>query len=162
MPKSMLPENLKKTKSVRRTTGLLIAVIAIGSVIGGWYYYSINKDKHEVVFDDVAVEVELARSQQERTQGLSGRDKLDNKTGMLFIFDESDTHGFHMKDMNFAIDIIWMDENGKVVDTTPYLSPDTYPETFRPSDPVRYALEVPAGFSQDHGIKVGDKARLEY
>ncbi|KKW06723.1 MAG: hypothetical protein UY42_C0026G0007 [Parcubacteria group bacterium GW2011_GWA2_49_16] len=36
------------------------------------------------------------------------------------------------------------------------VSPDTYPQSFTPGEPARYALEIPAGFAQAHGIAEGD------
>lgn len=146
---------------MRKASAAFLITTVVAAVISGWYFY-VSSDKPSVSFDDVDVEVELAQTTQERVQGLSGREKLASGQGMLFIFDEPDIYAFHMKDMNFAIDIIWMDEDRRVVDITHSLSPDTFPERFRPSSPAQYVLEVPAGFSQDNGIKVGDKAQLNY
>src|SRR3989344_9082121 len=60
--------------------------------------------------------VEVADSEVERAQGLSGRKVLAEQTGILFVFPTAEQHAFWMKDMNFALDIIWLDKNWKIVD----------------------------------------------
>ena len=45
-------------------------------------------------------------------KGLSGRDNLADDEGMFFVFEKSDIYPFWMKDMKFAIDIIWIMEDG--------------------------------------------------
>ena len=60
-----------------------------------------------------------------------------------------------MKEMNFPIDIIWLDENLKIVAIKENAMTESYPEVFTPSTPARYVLEVPAGFVQKNKISVG-------
>ena len=54
--------------------------------------------------------VDIADTSEERAQGLSGREALLSDEGMLFIFGESSTHSFWMKEMKFPIDIIFTRE----------------------------------------------------
>lgn len=75
---------------------------------------------------------------------------------MLFVFDRPDRYGFWMRDMHFAIDIVWIDNNWRIVDITHELTPESYPNTFAPSAPALYALEVPAGSALRYSWKVGD------
>ena len=107
---------------------------------------------------DVTVDVEIADTPAARTQGLSGRHELAPGTGMLFVFDRPDTYGFWMPDMYFSIDILWLDVNKRVVHIEPDVSPESYPESFSPPAPALYVLEVPSGWSREHGISVGDRA----
>ena len=53
------------------------------------------------------IKIILAKSDSEKTKGLSGRKDLPKDQGMLFIFDHKDKYGFWMKDMKFPIDIIY-------------------------------------------------------
>lgn len=114
-----------------------------------------------VEFSTVNVAAEVVTAPESRTRGLSGREELGEKAGMLFIFGESDFHHFHMKDMKFPIDIVWLDDDLRVVDITAQLDPDTFPETFTSHRPARYVLEVNAGFAAKHGINRGDKAVID-
>lgn len=103
------------------------------------------------------IRVDLANTPATRTQGLSGRKSLLENEGMLFVFENSGQYGFWMKDMNFPIDIIWVDENKNIVHIEKNLLPDTYPRIFTPQNPSRYVLEVQAGFSDTISLQVGDK-----
>ncbi|MGQ9688882.1 MAG: DUF192 domain-containing protein [Desulfobaccales bacterium] len=87
--------------------------------------------------------------------GLSHRPQLSEGMGMLFVMGQADRHSFCMRDMRFGIDIIWI-AKGRVAALHKGLSPrDT--GDFRPPVPVPLVLEVPAGFADRHGIKVGDR-----
>jgi uncharacterized membrane protein (UPF0127 family) len=106
------------------------------------------------------VSVALAITDAQRQQGLSGTQPLKENEGMLFVFTDDGEHRFWMKDMNYAIDIIWIDADGRIVYIAPSLSPDTYPNSYGPDAPSRYVLEVSAGFASDHRIQVGDRVAL--
>jgi len=111
-----------------------------------------------VEFDGVLVVVEVADTPALRTRGLSGREGLDESGGMLFIFDTPGEYGFHMKDMKFPIDIIWIGQNMRVVDIVTNLPPESYPETVTSSEPAQYVLEVNSGFTSMYDIDIGDEA----
>ena len=69
-----------------------------------------------IEINDKEIAVEVAATAETRSKGLSGRGSLEEGTGMLFIFDSPAQYGFWMKDMNFAIDIVWIDEKFHIVD----------------------------------------------
>ena len=50
-----------------------------------------------------------------RTKGLSGILFLPVYEGRWFVFDEAGMYGFWMKDMNFPIDIVWVDDTFRIV-----------------------------------------------
>ena len=153
----------------------VILIIGIGLGIGFWggidappasqsnrYVSPTAPGEKEVMtvrLADTSVTAEIARTKAERVRGLSGRAALAAGRGMLFIFPASGRHGIWMRDMNFAIDIIWLNEAKKIVHLKRSVSPDTYPESFRPSEPARYVLELSAGWSAEHGLRVGDTVR---
>lgn len=103
---------------------------------------------------------EVAQNYDERVCGLSNRRKLDDSRGLLFIFEEPDKHGFWMKDMNFAIDILWMNQAGKIVFISDNVSPETYPEVFAPDVPASHVLEINAGQAEKLGLQVGSSLTL--
>lgn len=115
---------------------------------------------HVISLGDVTLNVTIADTPEARTQGLSGQSGLVEGTGMLFVFPEDGLYAFWMKDMRFSIDILWISHEGEVVHAERDVAPETYPEAFQPTLPVRYVLEVPAGFSQQHNISVGSKANF--
>ena len=105
--------------------------------------------------------VELAQTPLAWAKGLSGRDSLTEDRGMLFIFPNVDRHSFWMKKMKFPIDIIWIND-GKIVDIAPNVQPslDNPPSSYLPRLPVKFVLEVAAGFSEKNGLKIGDEIKM--
>ena len=86
--------------------------------------------------------------------------ELDKDKGMLFVFENSGEHLFWMKDMNFPIDIIWLNEEKKIVFLKENISPDTFPETFSSEKNSKYVLEVVAGFSQKNNLEEGETVQF--
>lgn len=109
---------------------------------------------------EVQIPVTIADTVESQRQGLSGTASLETGTGKLFVFTKSDTHGFWMKDMNYAIDIIWIDASGTIVYIVPSLAPDSYPSVYASPVPAKYVLEVNAGFTRQQGIVEGDQVDL--
>lgn len=110
-----------------------------------------------VLMRGVEIPVEVANDIASRAKGLSGRASLPENAGMLFTFPEPGLHQFWMPDMRFPIDIIWI-ESGIVVGISPDAQPETdplYPRRYSPPEPVRYVLEVNAGFARTRGILTG-------
>ncbi|HYF13289.1 MAG TPA: DUF192 domain-containing protein [Candidatus Paceibacterota bacterium] len=142
---------------------LLILVIAVIIVIGlvmsmsrgSVEYTSTIKPEGTLRISGTAITFEIADTDEERIRGLSGRPSLRTGHGLLFIFPEEGNHGIWMKDMKFPIDIIWADREGIIVTIARNVSPDTYPQSFYPSKPARYVLELPAGTVDERGILEG-------
>jgi uncharacterized membrane protein (UPF0127 family) len=90
--------------------------------------------------------VEVAKTPEQRQQGLMLREKLEPSAGMLFVFEEEDFHAFWMKNTLIPLDVIWIGEDLKVVDVqtlTPCVAEECL--NFRPSEKAKYVLEVAAG-----------------
>lgn len=117
-----------------------------------------KKNLHTVRFDRVSFNVRIADSEKEREQGLSGTTELPSNRGMLFVFESSGFWGIWMKDMNYPIDILWLNDRKEVVHIEQHILPESYPRTFMPRVPARYVLELPADATEKHGIKQGDSA----
>ena len=105
-------------------------------------------------------QVDVLRSDAQRANGLSGREKLTDQQGAFFIFEQPGPYRFWMKEMNFSIDIIWLDQALKVVDITKDAKPESFPRAFAPSSPAQYVLEINAGLSDKYGFKIADQAEL--
>jgi uncharacterized protein len=104
--------------------------------------------------------VELARTPEARERGLMFREKLDADAGMLFIFDESEPHAFWMKNTLIPLDMIFIDDTGRIVGVVERAEPRTLTGRSA-SDPNRYVLEVNGGWCAEHGVRVGDTVKLE-
>jgi len=141
-------------------TGIFLIIILILAILIIIFWRTKNQNLTALKINNVDIEIEIAKTPSEKEKGLSGREKLEENSGMLFIFNRPDFYSFWMKDMQFSIDIIWIDENLKIVDISQNLSPQTFPQNFKPATPSQYVLEVNAGFCRQHQIKVGDKVNF--
>ena len=119
----------------------------------------------QVTIGATTIPVEIADTDAKRSLGLGKRTSLDKDSGMLFIFPQKDvTRNFWMKDMNFAIDIIWIND-GKIVRIDKNVPPqpgvaDSALKSYSSGTPVDYVLEVNAGFSEKGGINIGSGVDL--
>ena len=103
-------------------------------------------------------DVELAVTPEQRRQGLMFRERLGEREGMLFVFDDEQTVSFWMRDTPLPLSIAFIDARGVIVhvaDMEPY-SEAPVPSRY----PVRYALEVNKGALERAGIEVGDLVEL--
>lgn len=108
------------------------------------------------------IKVDLALTRESHAQGLSGRESLSEGEGMLFVFEKVGKYFFWMKDMNFAIDIIWIGEDMKIVYIKKDARPENFLETYGPDVDIKYVLEVVSGFADKNNLKVGDRVEFGY
>jgi uncharacterized protein len=109
-----------------------------------------------------AVVVELAISDAARARGLMFRSALPENRGMLFMFPESGIHGFWMKNTFIALDIVWIDEDLRVVHLERNVPPCTSEPcpTYAPAVPATYVLEVEGGEAERLGLEPGARVEL--
>ena len=135
---------------------MLGLVIIIGSI---FVFFERTLDEETriklIKINGTSVSAEIADSPETRAKGLSGREVLKDGTGMFFVFDDPGSYGFWMKDMNFAIDIAWIDADLRVIGVVKGVSPDTFPQIFYPDQAVKYVLELPAGFTDKYPVDMG-------
>ncbi|MBD3299985.1 MAG: DUF192 domain-containing protein [Candidatus Moranbacteria bacterium] len=104
------------------------------------------------------VNIEIAETQKERTQGLMNRKKMKESQAMFFIMPDYKQQSFWMKDTYIALDLIFLDENLKIVKiqkNNPPLSTKPIPSEKK----AKYVTETTAGFCDKHKIKEGDSVK---
>lgn len=118
-------------------------------------------DKY-VRINDRVVSVEIADTPEKQIKGLSNHAPLAENQGMLFVFANKDVKTFWMKEMRFALDIIWIDDN-KIVNISHNLPPEGIrPEKLYSSNyPVNFVLEVNAGWAANNDVKIGDEVLVK-
>jgi len=100
--------------------------------------------------------IELAETPEEQAQGLMYRRTLPDRGGMLFIDAEESMRSFWMKNTALALDIIFVDAQGEIVNIVKRTTP--YSEDFIESTgPAQYVVEVRAGFTDRYGISDDDR-----
>jgi uncharacterized protein len=142
--------------------GILGIMMVTASVFG--YQYFFQEKKYQTIDiltpNGLTINAKVADTPEKRTLGLSGSDPLGNNEGMLFIFPTAGRYGFWMKNMLFAIDIIWIDQDGIIVHIENNVPPESFPQSFiSPVDAV-YVLEISAGMSSRFGLTVGERVSI--
>lgn len=108
----------------------------------------------------VTLVAEIADTPQTREKGYMFRKNIPDGTGMLFIFENDRVLNFWMKNTPSPLSIAYIDYKGQIKDI---LDMKPYDLTDVPSSGyVRYALEVPQGWFDRAGVKVGDKLALDF
>lgn len=142
---------------------LIVAVIASTTV---FLYRTYQEPIMDYLFDgntigihvrDIPLSVRVADTNEERQQGLSGVESMDEEAGMIFIFDTEGDYLFWMKDMLIPIDILWINNNLEVVHIEKNVKPDSFPLRYGSPAPARFVLETNAFFAETFDINVGDK-----
>ncbi|MBI3667100.1 MAG: DUF192 domain-containing protein [Acidobacteria bacterium] len=112
--------------------------------------------------DGQRILAELAVTVPEQDRGLMLRTGLDPDRGMLFLFDHPDVLLFWMYQTLIPLDIIWMDQDHRIV----FISANTPPCTSRdsricpnygPTTLTQYVLEIGSGQAARYGLRVGDR-----
>jgi uncharacterized membrane protein (UPF0127 family) len=150
-----------------------IAIVLIGIAIGGGLYLwsimgQIAKigDQVDIRINNQYIVADTAKTPAARAQGLSGRASLNINSGMYFIFPDAETYGFWMKDMNFPIDIVWINGHtvvGYTENVPPPApgTPDSALQLYYPPEPVDRVLELHAGRVQILKLSVGDTVTVK-
>lgn len=114
-----------------------------------------------VVFDDVSFHVDVARTAEEKSQGLMFRESMPDDEGMLFVFDDAQRRAFWMKNTLIPLDMIFLDGDLRVVEVKRNVPPcERDPCPAYQSVPAVYVLEVNAGLAEKYNIKPGSQMRL--
>ncbi|MEW6164668.1 MAG: DUF192 domain-containing protein [Pseudomonadota bacterium] len=100
------------------------------------------------------IQAEVAASNPARMQGLMHRQEMAQHRGMLFVFPESAPHCFWMKNTLIPLSIAFLDDMGRIVNIAE-MQPRSE-NNHCAARPVRYALEMNAGWFARRGIRAGD------
>ncbi|ATB37387.1 hypothetical protein CYFUS_002809 [Cystobacter fuscus] len=118
-----------------------------------------------VLLEDVSggvqvVDVEVAATPDTRSRGLMWRKELPEGQGMLFIFPDEEVQRFWMRNTLIPLDMIFINSAGRVVGIIENAAPRSLVQRFV-SEPGRYVLEVPGGWSRKVGLARGGHVRFE-
>ncbi|HSB36536.1 MAG TPA: DUF192 domain-containing protein, partial [Thermoanaerobaculia bacterium] len=106
--------------------------------------------------------LEMAKTDEERAQGLMFRASLPREAGMIFLFEGLEVRPFWMKNCHFPLDIVHLASDGTVVDVLANIPPcaaDPCP-TYPPKAAASTVLELNAGAAAANGVVPGAKLTL--
>lgn len=105
----------------------------------------------------VATDIELADTVLKKTVGVMFRRRLPQGFAMIFDMGLESRAGIaiHMLFVFISIDVVYLDRDRRIVDIKRRLRP--WIGLAWPKKPARYAIEMPAGAADRHGLKEGDR-----
>ena len=155
----------------------LLAIVAVAIVLvvlveGGVVSAPWNADEGEVTVIDnetddgepnAVVDVEVADTRAERYTGLSDHDSLEPGTGMLFVHGSESDRTYVMRNMDFDIDIIFIDADQEISSIEHARAPeaDEDGEELQYSGRAKWVVEVPRGYAHETGMAVGDDVEID-
>ena len=104
-----------------------------------------------------AIKAELATDDATRQKGLMFRSKMGKNDGMLFVFPQVAYHAMWMRNTLIPLSVAYMDESGKIV-SIHEMEPQTE-ISHQAAGPVRYALEMNAGWFSSNQVRPGDSIK---
>jgi hypothetical protein len=151
---------------------LLVALIVVVAFQYGWIpdFTEGDEERAQVVFTDdngdtlASITARIADTPSERYQGLSGTEDLPDGTGMLFVFERGAQRTFVMRGMNYPLDMIFVGADGHITTIHHAPLPSQTPEGGLIGYPgsAKWVVEVPFGYTSNHGISVGDRVSINY
>lgn len=107
-------------------------------------------------------QLEVAADPESRRQGLMGRSELEDGTGMLFDFPTGTRPSIWMRNMQIALDLLFIDGQARLVHVFADVPPcaELPCDVYEADQPLRFVIEVPAGTAERLGLQPGDQLDL--
>ncbi len=137
---------------------VIIGVVGLMTLPSDSKLESVEFPRGTIMVDEVPIEVQIADDEPRRVRGLMFQDQLPMDQGMIFVFDAPGLYSLWMLNMQFSLDMIWFDHEGKVVHIEKDVPPCqtaleiTTCQSVVPEGEALYVLEVTAGFIDKNNI----------
>ena len=141
-----------------RVFKILLIIIIVFTIS----FFSISKLSNgylSLEIESVVFKVKIADSPLEWRRGLSNIISLGEKEGMLFIFPYSEKRIFHMKDMNFTLDLLWIKDK-IVVGMEKNMFKDNGERKYNSEEEIDMVLELEAGSIDKYNLKIGNIIKI--
>ncbi|MEK0323613.1 MAG: DUF192 domain-containing protein [Nitrosopumilus sp.] len=137
---------------------VIIGVVGLMTMPSDIKLESVEFPMGTIKVDDIPLQVMIADTEPRRVRGLMFEDQLPYDQGMIFVFEESGLYSLWMLNMQFSLDMIWFDQDGKVVHIEKNIPPCktaleiTTCQSIIPDVEAVYILEVTSGFVDKNNI----------
>ena len=137
---------------------VIIGVVGLMSIPSESKLESVEFPRGTIKVDNIALEVQIADTEPRRVRGLMFQDELPSNQGMIFVFPTPGLYSLWMLNMQFSLDMIWFDSDGKVIHIEKDVPPCKTPlviaacQSIIPDGQSLYVLEVTSGFVDTNNI----------
>lgn len=146
----------------------LLAIILSVILVSIAYFFFFKKntplESKKFIIAEKPYNLEIAKTLNQQSIGLSKRSNLCQNCGMIFVFGKDKTLPFWMKDTLIPLDMIWVNSQGIIVSIeTAQPEPNTpifKLKMYQNSTPAQYVIELNAGDANKLNLKIGDKINL--
>ncbi len=131
---------------------VIIGIVGLVTMPSDVKLESVEFPMGTIMVDDIALQVMIADTEPRRVRGLMFEDQLPYDQGMIFVFEKSGLYSLWMLNMQFSLDMIWFDQDGKVI----HIEKDVPPcksaleiaacQSIIPAGEALYVLEVTSVF----------------
>ena len=137
---------------------VIIGVVGLMTMPSEIKLESVEFPKGTIMVDDIPLVVQIADTEPRRVRGLMFQDQLPLDQGMIFVFNQPGLYPLWMLNMQFSLDMIWFDQDGKVIHIEKDVPPCKTPleiaacQSIVPDGQAIYILEVTSGFVDHNNI----------
>ena len=137
---------------------VIIGVVGMMTLPSDSKLESVEFPRGTIMVDEVPIEVQIADTEPRRVRGLMFQDQLPMDQGMIFVFQEPGLYSLWMLNMQFPLDMIWFDLEGKIVHIEKDVPPCktaleiTTCQSIIPEGEAQYVLETTSGFIDQNNI----------
>ncbi|NQU79212.1 DUF192 domain-containing protein [Candidatus Woesearchaeota archaeon] len=161
-PKTSFLDWFKHNSVILKLGAVIILIIVIIAIFSIMQPQADDNNPAACFKHDRCLDVVIAKTYNEQEIGLSNYTMLAENQSMLFIFEQPGKKAIWMKDMDFAIDIMWLDAKGRILhivkDARPCMPPQC--DVYEPGVQAKYVLETNSGFAIDTNLFDGDRVEL--
>lgn len=145
----------------------IVGIAGILSIPSDVKFELVEFPRGTIKIDNVVLEVQIADTDLLRTQGLMFQEELPFDQGMLFVFEGEERRSIWMLNMQFSLDILWLDIEGNILHIEKNVPPcktaletATCPSYKGDNKLAKYVLEVTSGFVDEYSITENSKLEI--
>ena len=137
---------------------VIVGIVGLVSIPSEIKLESVEFPRGTIMVDDIPLVVQIADTEPRRVRGLMFQDQLPFDQGMIFVFNQPGLYPLWMLNMQFSLDMIWFDQDGKVIHIEKDVPPCKTPleiaacQSIVPDGQAIYILEVTSGFVDHNNI----------
>ena len=137
---------------------VIVGIVGLVSIPSEIKLESVEFPRGTIMVDDIPLVVQIADTEPRRVRGLMFQDQLPFDQGMIFVFNQPGLYPLWMLNMQFSLDMIWFDQDGRVVHIEKDVPPCKTPleiaacQSIVPDGQAIYILEVTSGFVDHNNI----------